>query len=275
MPPALTLTFSSDFASWISFEISVEMSRLASVTRRPMVGSVSWTGWVAMRIPFALVGRRSRSRPYNAASVSQRRVGSPAVSREVWSARRRRPGLACDGHVRSLIDSGHPMNVAKRPRFFFPELDRGESTFLGDFLRRETVGGTIALVAAAIAVVWANSPLSDGVRRLPAVPARPAGHGALGGRRCADALLLRGGAGAQARVRGRVAAQAGRRGRPGRRRGLRSRRTGADLLRHQRLLARRRRPAAGRSRPRPTSPSPWPCWRSSAATCRPRCGPSC
>ncbi len=44
VPPALTLTLSSDFASWISLEISVEMSRLASVTRRPMVGSPSETG---------------------------------------------------------------------------------------------------------------------------------------------------------------------------------------------------------------------------------------
>ena len=53
------------------------------------------------------------------------------------------------------------MIVAKRPRFLFPKLDRGESTFLGDYLRRETVGGTIALLAAAIAVAWANSPIGD------------------------------------------------------------------------------------------------------------------
>ncbi|WP_372727528.1 Na+/H+ antiporter NhaA [Nocardioides sp.] len=53
------------------------------------------------------------------------------------------------------------MIVAKSARFFFPKLDRSESTFLGDYLRRETVGGTIALIAAAIAVAWANSPISD------------------------------------------------------------------------------------------------------------------
>jgi NhaA family Na+:H+ antiporter len=45
----------------------------------------------------------------------------------------------------------------RRPRFL-PDPELGESTFLGDLLRRETVGGTIALVAAAVAVVWANSP---------------------------------------------------------------------------------------------------------------------
>src|SRR4029079_16829849 len=47
-----------------------------------------------------------------------------------------------------------------RPRFL-PDLDRGESTFLGDLLRQETVGGAIVLTAAIVAVVWANSPLSD------------------------------------------------------------------------------------------------------------------
>jgi len=39
VPPFLTLTFSSDLASWISFCTSEEMSRLASETSRPMVGS--------------------------------------------------------------------------------------------------------------------------------------------------------------------------------------------------------------------------------------------
>ncbi len=48
VPPCLKLTLSSDLASWISLEISVEMSRLASMTRPPIVGSVSLTGVVAM-----------------------------------------------------------------------------------------------------------------------------------------------------------------------------------------------------------------------------------
>ena len=47
MPPFLTLTFSSDLASWISFCTSEEMSRLASETSRPIVGS-SCIGWIAM-----------------------------------------------------------------------------------------------------------------------------------------------------------------------------------------------------------------------------------
>jgi hypothetical protein len=47
------------------------------------------------------------------------------------------------------------MIVARRPRFF-PTLEPRESTFVGALLRSETVGGGIALAAAAIALVWAN-----------------------------------------------------------------------------------------------------------------------
>lgn len=47
-----------------------------------------------------------------------------------------------------------------RPRWL-PDPDLGESTFVGDVLRRETVGGTIALVAAVVAVAWASSPWSE------------------------------------------------------------------------------------------------------------------
>jgi NhaA family Na+:H+ antiporter len=43
----------------------------------------------------------------------------------------------------------------------FPEPDQRESTFLGDLLRREAVGGALALVAALVAVVWANSAWGD------------------------------------------------------------------------------------------------------------------
>lgn len=51
-------------------------------------------------------------------------------------------------------------------RFFFPSLDPGETTFVGNLLRREAVGGAIALVAAAVAVVWANSAWADGYESL-------------------------------------------------------------------------------------------------------------
>src|SRR3954468_5744614 len=69
VPPALKLIFSSDFASWISFWISVEMSRLASWTRRPMVGSPSFgvalcTWFVAMRVPLLVAVASGRLRPY-------------------------------------------------------------------------------------------------------------------------------------------------------------------------------------------------------------------
>jgi len=39
----------------------------------------------------------------------------------------------------------------------FPEPDQREASFLGDLFRREAVGGAIALVAAVVGVVWANS----------------------------------------------------------------------------------------------------------------------
>jgi NhaA family Na+:H+ antiporter len=45
--------------------------------------------------------------------------------------------------------------IVRRPRLF-PRLEPGESTFLGGLLRSETVGGGIALAAAAVALVWAN-----------------------------------------------------------------------------------------------------------------------
>ena len=54
------------------------------------------------------------------------------------------------------------MTTAPRRRTFLPTADRGETTFLGDLLRQETVGGAVVLAAAAIAVIWANSPFGDG-----------------------------------------------------------------------------------------------------------------
>ncbi len=53
------------------------------------------------------------------------------------------------------------MSILNRRPTFLPDADLGESTFLGDFLRKEAIGGVIVLVAAAVAVVWANSPVAD------------------------------------------------------------------------------------------------------------------
>jgi NhaA family Na+:H+ antiporter len=52
------------------------------------------------------------------------------------------------------------MAVARRPRWL-PDPEHGETTFVGDILRRETVGGSIALVAALVALVWANVDASS------------------------------------------------------------------------------------------------------------------
>ena len=48
------------------------------------------------------------------------------------------------------------MRLVHRPRLF-PTPDPGESSFLGRFLRSETVGGATALAAAVVALVWANT----------------------------------------------------------------------------------------------------------------------
>ena len=50
-------------------------------------------------------------------------------------------------------------------RRLFPEPDQREASFLGDLFRRETVGGAIALVAAVVGVVWANSAVGVVVPR--------------------------------------------------------------------------------------------------------------
>ena len=44
---------------------------------------------------------------------------------------------------------------------FFRDPESGERLFLTDVLRKETVGGAIVLLAAAVAVIWANSPLGE------------------------------------------------------------------------------------------------------------------
>lgn len=47
------------------------------------------------------------------------------------------------------------MIVSRRPKFL-PAPEPGEGRFIGQLLRSETVGGAIALLAAAVALLWAN-----------------------------------------------------------------------------------------------------------------------
>ena len=190
------------------------MSRLASETSRPMVGSVPWIGvrsrMDAMHLPPAstrsgatLPEPRRRSSPTRAVDRA-----AATVSREVWSARR-------PSRRRRRSDRSRHRVVVRRLLPASP--DQREATFLGDLFRRETVGGAIALVAAVVGVLWANSPWAAAYVDLRHLRGRPARPRALGGRRRADAVLLRGRPGAQARARGRLAAAAG--GRGGARRG--------------------------------------------------------
>lgn len=76
--------------------------------------------------------------------MDHRIARDPQVCREVWSA-----------VTESTPPERPPMAITPLRRFL-PDPDQGESTFIGEFLRRETVGGGLALVAAGIAVLWAN-----------------------------------------------------------------------------------------------------------------------
>jgi len=51
------------------------------------------------------------------------------------------------------------VSVPLRRLRFLPDPTQRDDRFVADFLRKETVGGTIAVVAAVVAVVWANSGL--------------------------------------------------------------------------------------------------------------------
>ena len=51
--------------------------------------------------------------------------------------------------------------MATTRRKFFPTLTSGESSFIADVMRKETVGGTVVLIAAVLAVIWANTPWGD------------------------------------------------------------------------------------------------------------------
>ena len=45
-----------------------------------------------------------------------------------------------------------PMIVTRRRPRWLPDPEQGESTFVGDLLRSETVGGSIALVGALVEI---------------------------------------------------------------------------------------------------------------------------
>ena len=50
----------------------------------------------------------------------------------------------------------------------------GEVRRIGDILRAETVGGVLLVAAAAIALIWANSPWGDAYRTLSQIRIGPA-----------------------------------------------------------------------------------------------------
>lgn len=65
------------------------------------------------------------------------------------------------------------MTEPATPRRTFLPRAGSEETFLGSLLRQETVGGAVVLVAAVVAVIWANSPVSDSYDTLRAFEIGP------------------------------------------------------------------------------------------------------
>lgn len=55
-----------------------------------------------------------------------------------------------------------PFRPIRRVLSVFPSASLAESRRVGEILRQESVGGILLVVAAAVAVVWANSPWADG-----------------------------------------------------------------------------------------------------------------
>ena len=56
--------------------------------------------------------------------------------------------------------------AGRRRPLLFPNPSVSENTFLGDFLRKEAVGGMLALAAAVLAIIWINSPLGPSYESL-------------------------------------------------------------------------------------------------------------
>ena len=160
-------------------------------------------------------------------------------------------------------------------RFVVPAQADPDRTAVLDALRQETVGGALLLIAAVVALCWANSPWRDSYTQVIDLPLGPLTVHAW----AADGLLaiffyvaglelkrelvtgsLRRSAEAVVPV---VAAVAGM--------------LVPALLFVAVVLAAGDRDAlgGGRYRPPPTSRSPWPSSRSSARRYRPRSGRSC
>ncbi|MFJ8230243.1 Na+/H+ antiporter NhaA [Streptomyces sp. NPDC094448] len=63
------------------------------------------------------------------------------------------------------------------PRKFLGRLSLPERTFVADALRTETVGGVLLLLAAVIALIWANTPLRDSYEAIRSFHLGPASLG--------------------------------------------------------------------------------------------------
>lgn len=60
------------------------------------------------------------------------------------------------------MTDNHTPTVPPDPRHVPARGSYGETLRIGEILRKETVGGALLVIAAAIAIVWANSPWAEG-----------------------------------------------------------------------------------------------------------------
>lgn len=161
----------------------------------------------------------------------------------------------------------------------FTRATAGEAARIADILRRETVGGTLLVLAVVVALVWSNSPVAGSYVDLRDATVGPGAlhlHLTLG-TWAADGLLaifffvaglelkrefVAGDLRDRRRAMLPVLAAIGGVAAPAL---IYSRSTSSQMARR----------VAGRFRPRPTSPLPWRCWPSSAASCPSPCARFC
>ncbi len=123
------------------------------------------------------------------------------------------------------------MSVVRR---VLPLPEPGEARFLSDLLRSEPVGGLLALTAAVVAVVWANSPWDASYQSMVGWQLGPLDLEHWGADGALTLFFFVAGPRAEAGVRGRVATASRGCGRAGGRGPMRGRRTGGALPRGQR-----------------------------------------
>ena len=135
-----------------------------------LIGTVRNVGYRFDPAPTHRRSHRARSRPRTPSTGDGRepRRAPAALARLSWSA-----GAGNAWSARPAVPRGGPCPAdarlarrlaAPRPRAVLAHLPDDERNLL-DVLRTEKAGGALLLLGAAVALIWANSPWSRGLRR--------------------------------------------------------------------------------------------------------------